>query len=458
MDTIEMINPVINPTTFSTHLEHCFFKVAGAIAQACPPDAHFTLTLNAEDSHFIRFNRAKVRQVGHVQDGTAKLTLMQNGRSAYWEFPLTGEEGDIGMALAALTALQADLPLLPLNPYLVIPSGNHRSHETFVGVLVPVDGVSAAILGPVRGLDFTGVYCGGQVLRGYADSQGQRHWFATDSYSLDYSIFTPAEQALKGTIAGSHWDEAAYLQQIQEARQLLLTLDLPARQVQKGQYRTYFAPAAVAEIASMLSWGGVSESSLRQGGSCFAPMRRDGKRLSEKLSFGENFAQSSVPRFNELGEVAPATVPIINHGALEQLLISSATAKEYGVVANGANRGETLRALEIRAGDLPTQDVLSVLGTGLYVSNLHYLNWSDRPTGRITGMTRYACFWVEEGEIIAPIEHLRFDDSLYRFWGENLVGLTDQAVLVPEVGTYGSRSLGGIMTPGMVVDRFTYTL
>ena len=31
--------------------------------------------------------------------------------------------------------------------------------------------------------------------------------------------------------------------------------------------------------------------------------------------------------------------------------------------------------------------------------NLHYLNWSDNIGGRITGMTRYACFWVENGEI-----------------------------------------------------------
>ncbi len=41
--------------------------------------------------------------------------------------------------------------------------------------------------------------------------------------------------------------------------------------------------------------------------------------------------------------------------------------------------------------------------------------------GEITGMTRYACFWVEKGEIVAPIENLRFDDYLYRFLGEGLI-------------------------------------
>ena len=101
---------------------------------------------------------------------------------------------------------------------------------------------------------------------------------------------------------------------------------------------------------------------------------------------------------------------------------------------------------------------MTQLETGLYVSNLHYLNWSDHSTGRITGMTRYACFWVENGEIVAPIENLRFDESLYHFWGENLVNFTNFQEFIPEVDTYGSRQLGGRLVPGMLVEDFTYTL
>jgi predicted Zn-dependent protease len=92
------------------------------------------------------------------------------------------------------------------------------------------------------------------------------------------------------------------------------------------------------------------------------------------------------------------------------------------------------------------------------VSNLHYLNWSDRPNGRITGMTRYACFWVEKGKIVAPIEDLRFDESLYNFWGTNLIDLTQELQFIPEVGSYGFRDLGGTLVPGMLVDNFAYTL
>jgi predicted Zn-dependent protease len=165
-----------------------------------------------------------------------------------------------------------------------------------------------------------------------------------------------------------------------------------------------------------------------------------------------------VPRFNELGEIAPLTLPIIEAGNLINLLVCSATAKEYNLEANGASEEEALRSPEILSGELNHDRILEELDTGLYVSNLHYLNWSDRPNGRITGMTRYACFWVENGEIVAPIENLRFDDSLYQFWGENLIALTDFQEFIPNVGTYENRDLGGVWVPGMLIEGFTYTL
>jgi predicted Zn-dependent protease len=73
-------------------------------------------------------------------------------------------------------------------------------------------------------------------------------------------------------------------------------------------------------------------------------------------------------------------------------------------------------------------------------------------------MTRYACFWVERGEIVAPISNLRFDESLYRCWGNHLIDLTNTLEFIPDVDTYGSRQLGGSWVPGLLIEDFTYTL
>ncbi|MGD1899385.1 MAG: metallopeptidase TldD-related protein, partial [Phormidesmis sp.] len=216
---------------------------------------------------------------------------------------------------------------------------------------------------------------------------------------------------------------------------------------------------AVADIIDTIAWGGgLGEAALRQGNTAFSRLEAGEVTLSEQFSLEENFEQVRLPRFNSSGVIAPTRLPIIDRGRWVNSLINGRSAKEYGKASNGANPEEAMRAPAVAPGTLQESDILAALDTGLYVSNLHYLNWSDLNAGRITGMTRYACFWVEQGEIVAPIENLRFDDSLYRFLGEGLIGLSNQQTFVPAVGTYDQRSLGGMWVPGMLIEGFRYTL
>ncbi len=419
----------------------------------------FTIKLNSERSQFTRFNHAKVRQTGCVTDGWIELNLMEDQHSSFRQFPFTGNwDLDWQVAYKALQELRDELLLLPVDPYLVVPSGTLTSRETHSGKLLTAEAVVPTVLGLVTNLDFTGIYAGGSVIKAYADSSGQKHWFATDSFTLDYSLFTTSGQAVKGNFAGINWNEQAYIAKINQAKEQLALLSQTPQELPRGQYKTYFAPAAVADLLMMLSWAAISEADIQQGNSALAALARQEKQLSPAFSLKENFQRGLVPRFNELGEMAALELSVIEQGILVNTLVNSRTAKEYDKIANGANISETLRAPEVSPGNLTSEQIMASLDTGLYVSNLHYLNWSDRPTGRITGMTRYACFWVENGEIVAPIENLRFDESLYRFWGENLVDLTTFQEFIPEVGTYEGRQLGGSLVPGILVNDFTYTL
>ena len=207
----------------------------------------------------------------------------------------------------------------------------------------------------------------------------------------------------------------------------------------------------------MFSWNGVGESSIRQGQSALIKLR-DKASLSNCFSLTEDFTSGFVPRFNSIGEISPKVLNVIDNGVLRNTLISSRTAKEYDLNSNYADDGEFLRSPKIDKGDLQESDVLKSLDKGLYLSNLHYLNWSDNLGGRITGMTRYACFWVENGEIVAPIENMRFDDSIYNFFGENLESVGNSLEFIPSVGTYGGRNLGGNMCPGILLNSFCLTL
>ena len=228
--------------------------------------------------------------------------------------------------------------------------------------------------------------------------------------------------------------------------------------IQPGAYRSYFAPAAFADLLGMMSWGALSAAAWKQGRSPFKKLIEKELQLSLLLSVSENFGMGLTPRFNDLGEVAPQCLGLIEAGTLSNLLVSSRSAKEYGLQTNGASGHESPRALDVAVGTLADQDVLGALGSGLYLSNLHYLNWSDSVSARVTGMTRYACFWVEGGEIVGPINNLRWDESLYNALGSQLLALGNQAEISPEVGTYSKRSPGGARVPGALIDAFHFTL
>jgi predicted Zn-dependent protease len=438
--------------------EQSFNQLCDQLLNSLTAEEHLTLDLAGEESHFMRLNSGKVRQSGTVVDANLTLRLSHNQRTATLSLPFSGRlDLDSPTALTALAELRQELPQLPIDPYLVLPQNYGSSHEVYPGKLLHPGAVAEAILPMVQGVDFTGIYAAGPLIRANANSAGQRHWFATQTYILDYSMIAPSEKAVKATLAGQNWDEQEFQTQVSLSKTQLERLDRPNRTIRPGCYRTYLAPAAIAEILTMFSWGAVSESSLRQGGSALTKMR-EGKQLSPAFTLREDFSRGTVPRFNSLGEVAPTEVPLIEAGQLVNTLVNARTAREYDVVSNAANGSESLRAPEVTPGNLLVDDILAQLDTGLYLSNLHYLNWSDRPGGRITGMTRYACFWAEDGELVAPIQDLRFDDSLYAFLGENLEAVTDFQAFVADVDTYGARSLGGCLVPGMLVRDFTFTL
>jgi predicted Zn-dependent protease len=73
-------------------------------------------------------------------------------------------------------------------------------------------------------------------------------------------------------------------------------------------------------------------------------------------------------------------------------------------------------------------------------------------------MTRFATFWVEGGRIVAPVSPMRFDDSIYRMLGENLLALTREREFLLDPSTYGERSTASARLPGALLRALRFTL
>jgi predicted Zn-dependent protease len=211
------------------------------------------------------------------------------------------------------------------------------------------------------------------------------------------------------------------------------------------------------EVAALLRWGAFSGRALATKQSALTRME-SGETLDARVTISEDFAGGVAPRFQSEGFTRPARVPLIVHGALAGSLVSPRTAREFGLPANGANAWESPEALAMEGGTLDEGNVLAALDRGLLVGNLWYLNYSDRNACRMTGMTRFATFWVEEGRIVAPVNVMRFDDSLYRMLGSNLEALSATPELMLSSESYGSRQLTSARLPGALVSAMDFTL
>ena len=439
-------------------MENMFKNISNNLFKALSKDEILMLSVSGENSHFCRFNQSKVRQIGEVLDSRLSLSLINNNRICHGSITLTFNlENDLKVASNELNRLKSEVTQLPEDPFLVMPSTSDSLSEKNSGNLLSPDSVVSSITPIIKDVDLAGIWASGNIFRGCSNSMGLFHWFETDTFSFDFSLITSKERMVKGTFAGNEWDQSKYESYMQDSIKKLRLLERDSIKIEPGNYRTYIAPAGVSDLIDMLSWNGVSESSIQQGQSALIKLKNE-NQLSNCFSLEENFSSGFVPRFNSIGEISPKVLNIIDNGMLRNTLISSRTAKEYGVKTNYADDGEYLRSPQMSPGNLKEQDILKNLDKGIYLSNLHYLNWSDNLGGRITGMTRYACFWVENGEFVAPIENMRFDDSIYNFFGSNLESVGNELEFIPSVGSYQSRSIGGNMCPGILLDSFKLTL
>jgi len=437
-------------------MEQLFNQLSETLLNNLNAGEHLKVAIGGENSQFVRFSQSKVRQSGLVDDASLSIVLIKDERTCSGSFTLTGNiTADEETAMEELNRLRDEVGTLPKDPFVIMPEDTGSSREEYNGSLMNHETAVSALSPAMQGVDLAGIWASGRIFTGNANSAGQKHWFATDTFSLDYSLITPDERMVKGTFAGSHWDQSEYEN---NTIAKLRMMEKPGKKIKPGVYRTYIAPAGVADIVGMFSWGGVGEASIQQGDSSLCKMRQNNVKMSPCFTLSEDFTSGIVPRFNSNGELAPEKLDLILAGSLQNTLVSSRTAKEYGVQSNFAGEGESLRSPVLSPGDLNEDEVVQKIDNGIYLSNLHYLNWSDRPGGRITGMTRYACFWVENGEVIAPIENMRFDDSIYNFFGENLEAVTDKAHLHPAVETYDGREMGGVSCPGILLKSFELTL
>ena len=438
-------------------MQDYFYTVADALQQRLRRSETLLLNFAGETSDFVRFNHARVRQAGSVTRRRLTLDLIEGERHAAGEVELAGQLADDLPRLTGLVeTLRAQREHLPPDPYLNFAVDGQTTNDRVVSACPDAAEALDAIVDAADGLDLVGIWAAGAVYTGFASSLGQRNWHVCNSFNLDWSCYHAGDKAVKANYAGLEWDAAVLQRRMDTARSDLAHVAREPRTIRPGGYRVFLAPRAVQDVIEMMAWGGFGLKSQRTGQSPLQRLQTGERRLHPTVSLEENNRRGLVPRFTQQGFIQPERVSLIRDGKHDEALVDARSAREYAVAVNAAC--EWPGSLDMSAGALPSTGILDALGTGLYINNLWYLNYSDRNQARITGMTRFACFWVEDGRIRAPVNVMRFDDSIYRMLGENLLDLTADRELLLDAGTYRGRSSASALLPGALIEDLAFTL
>ncbi len=202
------------------------------------------------------------------------------------------------------------------------------------------------------------------------------------------------------------------------------------RLLDPGRYTVILEPVAVAELLGFLA-GGLDARSADEGRSFFGKPG-GGNRVGEKLfadavTFRSDPTDPATPEapFDDEGEpLAPTSW--IDKGTLASLVYTRYWAKKVGKAPTGDPNVFTLAGGTASGVD----DLVRGVPRGLLVTRFWYTRWVDQQSMLITGLTRDGVFLIENGQVVAPVNNFRFNESPITVL-RNLDGLTKETTRIP---------------------------
>jgi predicted Zn-dependent protease len=437
-----------------------FDEIVTAATSTLVGDEVLLANISGERTDFIRLNHGDVRQAGSVDQRTLTVDLVEGHKHVGGSVRLSGVRSVDDARLATLIdRLRDQRRLVPEDPYLLYNTEPTSTERIERGDIPAPDAALADIRRAGNGRDLVGIYASGDTFSGFANSLGQRNWFQSSTFNLDWCFYLRADKAAKNLYAGFDWSDDDFAAKVEWSARQISALERTPVELAPGEYRTYLAPRAMEELLQL--WAGYGAFGLRARETRQTPLLKmlvEDATLSPLVNVSEDTAHGVAPNFQSAGFLRPDSVPLIVEGRTAEALVSPRSAQEYGVATNGAVEYEYPQSMAVAPGTIATETVGDALGTGLYVGNLWYTNFSDRAACRTTGMTRFATFWMEDGDIVAPVNVLRFDDTAYHLLGDRLEGLTDTAEVLLDTSTYGERSTDSARLPGALVGAMRFVL
>lgn len=424
------------------------------------------VVVQTERSGFARFAGSEVHQPTLIDNASVFIRVVRGGRSGSAAGNRVDDEGlrDVAArAEAAAEASREDPLLADVAGPADLPDADGCDEET--AAVGPDDQARlAAAAIDAASLPVYGFFTSGTVGTAVATSAG----FAAEQTTTDASALAlAATDNASGYAEQTSW-RASAVDPAAVAREAVEKAERTrgAAEVEAGPYRAVLEPYALGELLQYFAYDAFSGLAVVEDRS-FLSGRIGERAFDAKVSLADDALDpAGLPRRFDFEGVPKQRVELVEDGVLRGPVWDATSAKRAGGDQQSTGHagppamrrwGPLPLALSMRGGDAESVDELvELVGDGIYITRLHYLGIVEPRQGVITGMTRDGTFRIRDGKLAEPLANLRFTVAVPDVLAE-VPGLSRATKLTNQAAFYDERFAYGALVPAIATARFDIT-
>lgn len=225
-------------------------------------------------------------------------------------------------------------------------------------------------------------------------------------------------------------------------------------ELEPGAYEVVLEPRAVASILLFPAWLGFNGKAVAEGTS-FAHVGE--QQFDEKVHLWDDATDPrALGRPYDAEGTPKRRLDLVAAGITVGLTHDRRSAALAGVASTGSSIGSDSFGgypsdLFFGGGDESLDDLIAGVRRGLLVTDLWYNRILDPKTQVVTGLTRNGLFLIEDGAVVAPVQNLRYTQSVVAGLGPgHVLGLGNDAQLVSNEG-------GVVHVPSVRLASWSFT-
>ena len=434
-----------------------------AVAQA---DGDTDVFVHKESSGLARFAASEVHQPTLIEDVVVRVRSVRGQRVGT---ATTNRIDDAGLedVVRRATAAAMIAPPDPDFPGLA-PAAKIEAVEGFDETTAALGAEEQARLAEAAiaaaELPVYGFFTSGVVEMAIASSAG----LAAEQRLTDASVLVlAADEGRSGYAEATAWragdiDVTAVAREATEKAARTENAD----QIEPEAYPAVLEPYAFGELLQSFAHDSLGALGLLEKRGFFAD--RIGEHVfDEKISIADDALDPrGLPKGFDFEGSPKQRVELVTGGVARGVVWDRLTASRAGGGTRTTGHapppdvlywGPQPTALSVARGDADSvDDLVSLVGDGLYITRLHYLGVVHPREGVITGMTRDGTFRIRNGKVAEPLVNLRFTVAMPELLRE-VPGLTRDVKLVNATSFYGERYPYGALVPALATTRFNVT-